>query len=791
MRPLILTCLSLLVAKSVFAQCGAATLIGTITPTTTSQNTGTVNSGRPYWEFAATAGCTYTFNTCNVTSGIDTYMRLYNSSGVLQTDNDDFCSTQSSITWTCSTSGTYRIQVTRYSYSPLDACATLNANTFVTYVRSCPSDPPINDLCSGATQLSSETVCYNWTIPTTATNSGVSNPSCLTYGSVTVIEDIWYKFTATSTVTSIDVTNIDRHMAFQVYSGTCGSLTPVSSGCSDVANGPGLESVQINTVNGQNYFLRIMRTNGTGVTNSMTGTLAIRPRKLPHSQLGILGTATAMNDRASAPTITMNGAPNTCADVGTLKTAKVEVRNLGASTMDNYIASESCFLNSHSSSGATYKNMWFKIEIPAGSSIQGLYFYSTIDRVCPQPSSSTNLRTAYINVYTGTSSCTPVSVCSSPWENVIASYNLSPPHIEPVGTERVDVTANTTYYIEVWTTSFATDPNFNFDIHIVPLGARPVNELCTSADQFVTNEIGCNLGARPGCNTFLPGCYYTVENSVFYTFNRPAGSSFQIQILNVNCEGGAQDLQTSVFQANTLNCNTNLVSANLEASACITGNYTYNITNSDPEGTTYILWFDGNAGAACSWGITVLPVELKQFNINCESDGSILSWSTESEQNNDFYTIEKSLDGVNFEKIAEKEAVGFSTVQMEYEFQDYYPERGVSYYRLSQTDFDGVETILGTLSTQWPCQDASGEMVLYPNPTDGDVQVVFSHDIRDEFVVETFNAIGQSVFDPISGAAQQTGSTLIKLNSQELPAGVYMVRVKVGEKIYTEKLVRE
>ena len=766
------------------AQCNASVNNqGTLTPTTTSQNTATVNTGRPYWEFTATSGCSYTFSTCNITSGMDTYLWLYNNSWVLQTSNDDNCSTQSSIIWTCASSGTYRVLLTRYGAA---SCDVLNANAFISFIRSCPSDPPINNDCSGAINLNAETTCYSWTIPTTATNSGVSNPSCLQYGSVTSVEDIWYSFTATDVVTSIDVTNNDQNMAFQVYSGACGALTAVTSGCSDIVNGVGLESVQITTVIGQSYKLRIIRTDGNGVTNSMTGTLAIRPRPKPHNQIGVLGTATANNAIGSAPSITLSTIPNTCTDVGSLKTAKVAVRNLGGSTMDNYINSESCFLVSHNGT-ASYKNMWFKVVIPAGSSIKGLYFYSSIDRVCPQPSSSSNLRTAYINVYTNGASCTPATVCSSAWDNIIASYNFSAPYIDALGTERVDVSAGNTYFIEVWTTSAATNPDFNFDINVVPLGDRPTNDICSSAPSFSSGQTGCNLGARPSCNSYLPGCYYTLENSVFYTFTRPAGTSFQIQISNVNCEGGDRELQTSVFQANTVNCNTALTAANLEVSTCFTGDYTYTITNADPAGTTYILWFDGNAGAACKWGVTVLPVALKDYSVACTQEGIHLNWETLTEVNNDYFEIERSEDGVHFTSIGKRDASAYSNELLMYEFIDRNPSLIINYYRLSQVDLNGLRKVLGVLSSEYPCRASNPHYSVFPNPANTTINLYFGNLKTDVSQVQLFDAMGNNIQVE---AEINNENKIVSLNTIDLAEGVYLMSIinKDGD-VQQEKIV--
>jgi hypothetical protein len=197
------------------------------------------------------------------------------------------------------------------------------------------------------------------------------------------------------------------------------------------------------------------------------------------AQAGFYGSVLANNARGSAPTLTLT-APNTCSDVGNLKSGRIEVRNLSAATADNFIASQTCFTIANTN---TNRNMWVQVTIPAGSGITGLYFYSSTAGVTPQPTSSTNLRTASLAVYNG-ATCSPPLNCSSTWDNAITDIRVTAPHIRGLGTERVDVVPGNTYRIEIFTTQFSTDPDYNFDVFVVPLGAVPANNDCTNAIPF-------------------------------------------------------------------------------------------------------------------------------------------------------------------------------------------------------------------------------------------------------------------------------------------------------------------
>jgi hypothetical protein len=184
-----------------------------------------------------------------------------------------------------------------------------------------------------------------------------------------------------------------------------------------------------------------------------------------------------------------------------------------------------------------------------------------------------------------------------------------------------------------------------------------------------------------------------------------------------------------------------------------------------------------------------MPVEFVDFHATCLNSEAQLNWSTFTELNNDYFTIERSLDGFDFEEMAEVNGNGTTSQMSTYQWTDDRPLPGTSYYRLSQTDYNGEKTMLGTLSTEWPCGDGEDGVMIYPNPTEGDVNVVFSHDRKEEYVVQVFNALGQMVIPTVEEGLKEKGSTMLKVRTSELSAGVYMIKVVVGEKIYTEKLV--
>jgi hypothetical protein len=85
----------------------------------------------------------------------------------------------------------------------------------------------------------------------------------------------------------------------------------------------------------------------------------------------------------------------------------------------------------------------------------------------------------------------------------------------------------------------------------------------------------------------------------------------------------------------------------------------------------------------------VLPIELLYFNGKFNGKYNELKWSTATETNNDYFTIEKSKDGINWNKVIEVDGAGNSTSTLNYTFNDYSFSNTINYYRLKQTDFDG------------------------------------------------------------------------------------------------------
>lgn len=96
----------------------------------------------------------------------------------------------------------------------------------------------------------------------------------------------------------------------------------------------------------------------------------------------------------------------------------------------------------------------------------------------------------------------------------------------------------------------------------------------------------------------------------------------------------------------------------------------------------------------------ILPIELMAFEGEALADGNLIKWITASELENDYFIIQKSEDGINFDDIHQEMGNGTVNITTSYSFIDRNNEGGISYYKLIQTDFDGTTSDMGTIQVE-------------------------------------------------------------------------------------------
>lgn len=184
---------------------------------------------------------------------------------------------------------------------------------------------------------------------------------------------------------------------------------------------------------------------------------------------------------------------------------------------------------------------------------------------------------------------------------------------------------------------------------------------------------------------------------------------------------------------------------------------------------------------------TVLPVELLYFEAQVEADGMlVVSWATAVEINNDFFTIEMSTDGRDWEAMDEVLGAGNSDVELSYKWTEENIEaQGTVYFRLKQTDFDGTFTYSDIKSVEFETREtAQFEVNVYPNPATEYVVVEgLAADTTPQITL--VNMQGQSIN---IRSTDQGANTRIDIPTH-LPAGTYGLVIQNNGQVQTKQLV--
>ena len=213
----------------------------------------------------------------------------------------------------------------------------------------------------------------------------------------------------------------------------------------------------------------------------------------------------------------------------------------------------------------------------------------------------------------------------------------------------------------------------------------------------VEGSTGAGGGTKTGFNSG-PMPFSVNDGGVFY---------FEVEDNRLDAkmlrrDGSVFDRFTIIKDANkTTNYNiVNGASQSLTASWPKTGNYSW--TNAAGSGRTVSVTPPNNSTTnyevtdeyGCvtdQYSITTtgtLPVSLVSYDVRLNNSKVDVTWSTATETNNKYFTIERSANGTDFVAIGTVNGAGTSSSVNNYSFVDIHPLTGVSFYRLTQTDID-------------------------------------------------------------------------------------------------------
>jgi hypothetical protein len=193
--------------------------------------------------------------------------------------------------------------------------------------------------------------------------------------------------------------------------------------------------------------------------------------------------------------------------------------------------------------------------------------------------------------------------------------------------------------------------------------------------------------------------------------------------------------------------------------------------------------------------VNPLPIELLLFNAQKSVNVVDIYWSTSSEINNDYFTVERSSDAVIFSDLFNVKGAGNSNQVLYYNAVDANPLQGISYYRLKQTDFDGKFTYSNIVAVKQNIEDTYRiNFTVFPNPSDGkfiNLKSNINYLPKTEISIVVVDIFGRKLYSNVL-LTDEDGAYFKVFNIyNNIPAGVYFVIGSSDNKMYRQILIIE
>lgn len=182
----------------------------------------------------------------------------------------------------------------------------------------------------------------------------------------------------------------------------------------------------------------------------------------------------------------------------------------------------------------------------------------------------------------------------------------------------------------------------------------------------------------------------------------------------------------------------------------------------------------------------LLPIQLIDFEPICLNNEVQINWSTATEINNNYFTIERSKDAVEWEFVNKTQGSGNSNVVQKYSVFDTYKPDGLVYYRLTQTDFDGKSKIFNSVSLN--CNERTENITFYPNPFSSTINVELNGAELKNGMITIYNTLGVVVY---SKSISSNDLNSFEIDLQDLPKGIYTIEFKSDSFSKIEKIIKK
>ena len=192
-----------------------------------------------------------------------------------------------------------------------------------------------------------------------------------------------------------------------------------------------------------------------------------------------------------------------------------------------------------------------------------------------------------------------------------------------------------------------------------------------------------------------------------------------------------------------------------------------------------------NTQTFCST-IVVLPVDGAKMESSCENLVRNIVWTTVSEENNDYFTIEKTKNGIDYEEMTKIEGAGNSSSPKKYEWSDNDPDDELSYYRLNQTNYNGVKREVDFISVG--CKQEFNKLKISKIiSSQENIEIEFLTPIEGLHSIEIFDLLGNLIYQNESNFTK--GQNGLIVNKEKMTNSVYLFSVRNLNETVVEKFL--
>ncbi|MBC7696449.1 MAG: T9SS type A sorting domain-containing protein [Burkholderiales bacterium] len=611
-----------------------------------------------------------------------------------------------------------------------------------------PPPPPSNDNCAGATAfpvVPTTGACATLTNQSTnaATNSSVTPSGACTSNSGTPDDDVWFSFVATSTTQILSATYVSgaSDIYWQVFSGICGG-TMTSLLCTDNNAGGTITGLTVN----QTYYVRLF-TWSSAVITTQNICIAAPPPPPPN------------DDPCAATAAAVNSAPGTC----TVQTAGT----ISGATSSG-IALGSCL-------GTADDDIWFSFVANATS--MNINLNNVVG-------STTDL---YHSVYAGVcGSLGTALICSDPNSSTINGLSIG-----------------NTYYVRIYSSTSISGQNTTFSLCINPTPPPPTNTTCNlmqpicSGSPYIFQAQSGGTAAPVGPNY---GCLTTKPNPTWFYLEIATPGTMEVDLtagsdVDFAMWGPYADLATGQADCSSyplpIDCSYSSSSTEQMNIANAQTGEVYIVLVTNYANIIQNITLNQSPGASATTNCAIiLPVGLLYFNTYINENEEInLEWATETEQNNDYFELQKSSDGYNWSVLATKDGKGNSISKTVYNHVDQNTLTGITYYRLKQVDFN-LSYIYSNIISIDLSKEKEQITNVRPNPTKDLIYCDVSAKTKGNILIEIINYTGEVVFE--TAKTIEVGHNSLNLDLMNVNNGVYLLKVKLENtgKILVHKIIK-